>query len=132
MLTYRNHSTYEHCTKQMSQAIVMITCNSNTVVRLFCQIFSSQIDRRNNFFFFCFFFSFLLFYVVCSHAADLSVVLTQLLFTVSQGSLKVLQENKERENDCIYLFELESSAMCPTPQSRLGTGSILLIMCVKD
>lgn len=75
MLTYRNPSTYEHCTKQMSQAIVMITCNTNT-----------------------------------------------------EGSLKVLQENKERESDCIYLFELESSAMCPTPQSRLSTGSILLII----
>lgn len=52
--------------------------------------------------------------------------------SVSQGSLRVLQENKERDSDCIYLFEMESSAVCQTPQSRLGTGSILLIMCVED
>lgn len=75
MLSYKNPSKFERCTKPVSQAIVMITCNTKTV-----------------------------------------------------GSLRVLQENKERDSDCIYLFELESSAVCQTPQSRLGTGSILLII----
>lgn len=36
-----------------------------------------------------------------------------------------------RENYCLYLFRLESSAVCPAVQSKLSTGSIILIMCVN-
>lgn len=49
MLSYRNPSKYEPCTKPMSQAIVMITCSTKTVVRLFCQ--NSFISESNVVFF---------------------------------------------------------------------------------
>lgn len=48
----------------------------------------------------------------------------------SQGSLEVVLDNREREDDCFYLFKLDSSAVCPAPQSQLSTGSIILIMSV--
>lgn len=49
----------------------------------------------------------------------------------SQGTLVVVQENREKKQECFYLFELDSSAICPVIESKLSTGSILLIMCVK-
>lgn len=45
--------------------------------------------------------------------------------------MEVVLEDRERERDCFYLFELDSSAVCPVLQSQLSTGSIILIMCVK-
>lgn len=57
--------------------------------------------------------------------------LVLIYLSVSQGSLQVIQENSERENHCLYLFRLDSSAVCPAVQSKLSTGSIILIMCVN-
>ncbi|XP_070768207.1 cation-dependent mannose-6-phosphate receptor isoform X2 [Enoplosus armatus] len=44
------------------------------------------------------------------------------------GKLEVVLEDREREHDCFYLFELDSSAVCPALQSQLSTGSIILII----
>lgn len=72
-------------------------------------------------------------FLTCCHASSAAFIallkFIDLCPPVAQGSLKLLQENQQRENDCIYLFELESSAACPAPESKLSTGSILLIMC---
>lgn len=44
------------------------------------------------------------------------------------GQLKVVVEDRERKSNCFYLFELDSSAVCPPVQSQLSAGSILLII----
>ncbi|KAG7475980.1 cation-dependent mannose-6-phosphate receptor [Solea senegalensis] len=44
------------------------------------------------------------------------------------GQLEVLLEEREREQDCFYLFKVESSAVCPALPSKISTGSILLII----
>lgn len=49
----------------------------------------------------------------------------------SQGKLEVVLEDRNRADQCFYLYELDSSVVCPAIESKLSTGSILLIMCVK-
>lgn len=44
------------------------------------------------------------------------------------GQLQAVLENKHRDSDCFYLFELDSSAVCPPLPSGLSTGSIILII----
>ncbi|XP_043972882.1 cation-dependent mannose-6-phosphate receptor [Gambusia affinis] len=46
----------------------------------------------------------------------------------TEGVLEVILEDRERQNDCFYLFELDSSAVCPPVQSQLSAGSIILII----
>uniref|UniRef100_A0A3B3QCC0 Mannose-6-phosphate receptor (cation dependent) n=1 Tax=Paramormyrops kingsleyae TaxID=1676925 RepID=A0A3B3QCC0_9TELE len=43
-----------------------------------------------------------------------------------QGDLAIILEERERVKDCFYLFELDSSAVCPPVSSKLSLGSILL------
>ncbi|KAL4616745.1 cation-dependent mannose-6-phosphate receptor [Arapaima gigas] len=45
-----------------------------------------------------------------------------------QGDFSIVVEERERETDCFYLFELDSSAVCPSVESKLSLGSILLIV----
>ncbi|XP_060777992.1 cation-dependent mannose-6-phosphate receptor [Neoarius graeffei] len=47
------------------------------------------------------------------------------------GSFTVVKEDRDRETECFYLFELDSSAVCPVIESKLSTGSILLIVLVS-
>lgn len=47
------------------------------------------------------------------------------------GPLSVVLENRDRDIDCFYLFEIDSKAVCPVIESKLSTGSILLIVCVS-
>ncbi|KAK7886927.1 hypothetical protein WMY93_026548 [Mugilogobius chulae] len=42
-------------------------------------------------------------------------------------SLEVMLEDREGD-DCYYLFEMDSSAVCPVNNSKLSAGSILLIV----
>ncbi|XP_023282238.1 cation-dependent mannose-6-phosphate receptor [Seriola lalandi dorsalis] len=44
------------------------------------------------------------------------------------GNLEVVLEDRSRGEQCFYLFELDSSAVCPAIESNLSTGSILLII----
>ncbi|CAJ1062469.1 cation-dependent mannose-6-phosphate receptor isoform X2 [Xyrichtys novacula] len=46
------------------------------------------------------------------------------------GKLGSVLEDRERERDCFYLFELDTSAVCPPLQSQLSPGSIILIIGV--
>lgn len=50
--------------------------------------------------------------------------------TLTQGPLEVVREQREGTRECFYLFELDSSAVCPVIESHLSTGSIILIMYV--
>ncbi|XP_027865079.1 cation-dependent mannose-6-phosphate receptor isoform X1 [Xiphophorus couchianus] len=45
-----------------------------------------------------------------------------------EGDLEVILEDRDRQSDCFYLFELDSSAVCPPVQSQLSAGSIILII----
>lgn len=47
---------------------------------------------------------------------------------VPAGDLRVVLESRERSQDCFYLFELDSSAVCPVLPSKLSAGSVLLII----
>ncbi|KAJ8287817.1 hypothetical protein COCON_G00004760 [Conger conger] len=47
---------------------------------------------------------------------------------VSAGELSVVAEERDKNNDCFYLFELDSSAVCPAIPSHLSVGSVLLIV----
>lgn len=47
---------------------------------------------------------------------------------VEMGPLSVIVENREREDDCFYLFQLDSSVVCPPLKSQLSVGSIILIV----
>ncbi|XP_017270946.1 cation-dependent mannose-6-phosphate receptor [Kryptolebias marmoratus] len=44
------------------------------------------------------------------------------------SKLEVILEDRERGNNCFYLFEMDSSAVCPPVQSQLSAGSIILII----
>ncbi|XP_073341682.1 cation-dependent mannose-6-phosphate receptor [Pagrus major] len=44
------------------------------------------------------------------------------------GPLDVVLEDRARGHECFYLFEMDSSAVCPPVQSQLSTGSIILII----
>ncbi|KAL8202430.1 UNVERIFIED_CONTAM: Cation-dependent mannose-6-phosphate receptor [Gekko kuhli] len=43
------------------------------------------------------------------------------------GPFTMVVEEREKEEECFYLFEMESSVACPPVDSRLSVGSILLI-----
>ncbi|KAM3615002.1 uncharacterized protein V6R79_022010 [Siganus canaliculatus] len=48
--------------------------------------------------------------------------------SVSVGPLEVVSEDRDRKQDCFYLFELDTDVLCPPVESHLSTGSILLII----
>lgn len=47
--------------------------------------------------------------------------------TLADG-FTLLSEEREKEQDCLYLFEMDSKLACPPEDSHLSIGSILLIM----
>ncbi|XP_053182451.1 cation-dependent mannose-6-phosphate receptor [Scomber japonicus] len=49
---------------------------------------------------------------------------------VDMGQLEVILEDRDRLRDCFYLFELDSSEVCPPIQSQISAGSIILIIGV--
>lgn len=57
---------------------------------------------------------------------------TPVFHSLSQSKLEVGLEEREKEEDCFYLFELDTSSLCPVIESKLSTGSIILIMYVKS
>ncbi|XP_067392786.1 cation-dependent mannose-6-phosphate receptor isoform X2 [Emydura macquarii macquarii] len=46
--------------------------------------------------------------------------------TLANG-FTLLSEEREKEQECLYLFEMDSSVACPPEDSHLSIGSILLI-----
>lgn len=57
---------------------------------------------------------------------------TPVFHSLSQSKLEVGLEEREKEENCFYLFELDTSSVCPVIESKLSTGSIILIMYVKS
>ncbi|MBN3301989.1 MPRD protein, partial [Amia calva] len=48
--------------------------------------------------------------------------------TKGLSGFSVVQEERDKDSDCFYLFELDSSTVCPPLESQLSAGSILLIV----
>lgn len=67
----------------------------------------------------------------CSKEPRRALIMISCDRTKAAGQLTVVMEDRERETDCFYLFELGSSAVCPVIESKLSTGSILLIICIS-
>lgn len=65
----------------------------------------------------------------CSKESRKAIIMIFCKRNVELGPLKVL-EDREREKDCFYLFELDSSAVCSPLDSHLSAGSIVLIIGV--
>lgn len=64
----------------------------------------------------------------CSKEMRKAIVMISCNKGVEMGKLEVVMEERERETDCFYLFELDSSAVCPALPSQLSAGSIILII----
>ncbi|XP_034730207.1 cation-dependent mannose-6-phosphate receptor [Etheostoma cragini] len=64
----------------------------------------------------------------CSKENRKAIVMISCDRKTDGGNLKVVLEERERLKDCFYLFELDSSAVCPVIESHISTGSIILIM----
>ncbi|XP_075072223.1 cation-dependent mannose-6-phosphate receptor [Mixophyes fleayi] len=77
LLVYKSGDKYDsHCDKESRKAMIMISCNKNTL-------------------------------------AD---------------GFMIISEERQKSNDCFYLFEMDSSVACPAEESHLSVGSILLIV----
>ncbi|XP_061863793.1 cation-dependent mannose-6-phosphate receptor isoform X2 [Colius striatus] len=46
---------------------------------------------------------------------------------VTASSFSIISEEREKTQDCFYLFEMDSDVACPAEDSHLSVGSILLI-----
>eukprot|EP00064_Thunnus_orientalis_P013859 superscaffoldBa00002319_g13900 len=64
----------------------------------------------------------------CSRESRRAIIMISCDRKTDVGPLEVIAEDRERVQDCFYLFELDTSAVCPPVQSQISTGSIILIM----
>lgn len=65
----------------------------------------------------------------CSKEMRKAIVMISCTKNTDAGPLEVILEDMNRKQDCFYLFELDSSSVCPPVESHLSTGSIILIIC---
>uniref|UniRef100_A0A3B5QMM5 Cation-dependent mannose-6-phosphate receptor n=1 Tax=Xiphophorus maculatus TaxID=8083 RepID=A0A3B5QMM5_XIPMA len=64
----------------------------------------------------------------CNNEARKAIIMISCNKNKEVGDLEVILEDRDRQSDCFYLFELDSSAVCPPVQSQLSAGSIILII----
>ncbi|KAM9352734.1 cation-dependent mannose-6-phosphate receptor [Symphorus nematophorus] len=64
----------------------------------------------------------------CNKEKRKAIIMISCNRDVDAGQLELVLEDRERDQDCFYLFELDSSAVCPVIESKLSTGSIILII----
>ncbi|KAG7237594.1 hypothetical protein INR49_032040 [Caranx melampygus] len=64
----------------------------------------------------------------CSQEKRRAIVMISCDRKTNGDKLEVVLEDRNRAEQCFYLFELDSSAVCPAIESKLSTGSILLII----
>ncbi|CAG6015150.1 unnamed protein product [Menidia menidia] len=67
----------------------------------------------------------------CSKEKRKSIVMISCSRSTDMGKLEVVMEDRDRDRECFYLFELDAMAVCPIIPSKLSAGSVLLIMYVK-
>ncbi|XP_065598356.1 cation-dependent mannose-6-phosphate receptor isoform X2 [Cyrtonyx montezumae] len=63
----------------------------------------------------------------CSGEKRRAVIMISCKQGITASSFSIISEEREKEQDCFYLFEMDSSVACPAEDSHLSTGSILLI-----
>ncbi|KFQ99026.1 Cation-dependent mannose-6-phosphate receptor [Nipponia nippon] len=63
----------------------------------------------------------------CSGEKRRAVIMISCKRGVTASSFSIISEEREKEQDCFYLFEMDSSVACPAEDSHLSVGSILLI-----
>lgn len=66
---------------------------------------------------------------LCGKARRKAIVMISCDRSTDANPLEAIVEERERK-ECFYLFELDTSAVCPTVESKLSAGSILLILGV--
>lgn len=66
----------------------------------------------------------------CSGETRQAIVMISCDRKTDMSPLEVVLEDRDRKEKCFYLFELDSSAVCPAIESQLSTGSIILIIGV--
>lgn len=66
----------------------------------------------------------------CSKEMRKAIVMISCNRKIDQGLLEVVLEDRERVQDCFYLFELDSSSVCPALPSQLSPGTIIIIICL--
>ncbi|XP_062847540.1 cation-dependent mannose-6-phosphate receptor [Trichomycterus rosablanca] len=64
----------------------------------------------------------------CSGEERRAIIMISCDRTKASTPLSAVLENRERDKQCFYLFEMDSSAVCPVIESKLSIGSILLIV----
>ncbi|XP_035528574.1 cation-dependent mannose-6-phosphate receptor [Morone saxatilis] len=64
----------------------------------------------------------------CSKEKRKAIIMISCNSKIGMGELEVVLEDRDRAHDCFYLFELDSSAVCPVVPSQLSTGSIIVII----
>ncbi|XP_056142763.1 cation-dependent mannose-6-phosphate receptor [Lampris incognitus] len=64
----------------------------------------------------------------CSQEQRRAIVMISCNTKMDVGQLNVVVEDRDRQQDCFYLFELDTSAVCPHVEYQLSTGSIILII----
>ncbi|KAM9310095.1 cation-dependent mannose-6-phosphate receptor isoform 1-T2 [Pholidichthys leucotaenia] len=67
----------------------------------------------------------------CNQEKRRAIVMISCNRKIDVGNLELAGEQRNKTKNCFYLFELDSSAVCPAIDSRLSTGSILLIIFVS-
>lgn len=63
----------------------------------------------------------------CLGAKRKAIIMISCDRNIDHGSLEVVLEDRDRE-DCFYLFEMDTNAVCPALESKLSAGSIILIV----
>lgn len=64
----------------------------------------------------------------CNHEQRKAMIMISCDRKKEEGEMKVVVEDRDRPQDCFYLFELDTSAVCPAIESHISTGSIILII----
>ncbi|KAM9723981.1 cation-dependent mannose-6-phosphate receptor [Menidia menidia] len=64
----------------------------------------------------------------CSKEKRKSIVMISCSRSTDMGKLEVVMEDRDRDRECFYLFELDAMAVCPIIPSKLSAGSVLLII----
>ncbi|XP_051470196.1 cation-dependent mannose-6-phosphate receptor isoform X2 [Apus apus] len=63
----------------------------------------------------------------CSGEKRRAVIMISCKQGATASSFSIISEEREKEQECFYLFEMDSSVACPAEDSHLSVGSILLI-----
>ncbi|KFV87634.1 Cation-dependent mannose-6-phosphate receptor [Struthio camelus australis] len=64
----------------------------------------------------------------CSGEKRRAVIMISCKQGITASSFNIISEEREKEQECFYLFEMDSSVACPAEDSHLSVGSILLII----